>query len=318
MYLEEAKKVFAIEAAEITRAAGKLDQRFSQAVRVILACQGRVIVTGMGKSGLIGRKIAATLSSTGTPAFFLHPAEGIHGDLGMVTGDDVVLAISNSGETEEILHILPSLKRIGATLIAMTSKETSTLGKNCEIFLGIGVSQEACPLGLAPTASTTVTLALGDALAIVLLQARNFKPEDFAVFHPGGSLGRRLLLRVRDLMHTGEENPVITDDKLVKEALFQITAKNMGAVNVIDELGNLEGILTDGDIRRCLEKDELILSRPLKDVMTCNPRFITPDKLAAEALKLMQDRSITVLPVLEDRHLIGMLHLHDLLKAGIV
>lgn len=319
MYLEKAQEVFRLEAQAILEIGKKIDKQFSQAIETILQCSGRVIVTGMGKSGLIGRKIAATLASTGTPSFFLHPAEGIHGDLGMVTGEDVVIAISNSGETEELINILPVLKRIGATIIALTGKAESTLAKNSEIFLDIGVTQEACPLGLAPTASTTATLAMGDALAVVLLQARNFQPEDFAIFHPGGTLGRRLLLTVKDLMHQGEENPLIYEEKTVKEALFVITAKKLGAVNVIDKEGKLVGILTDGDLRRHMEKDDQLLAKKVGEVMTKSPKTIIPTRLAAQSLKLMQDKSITVLPVVdEESRLVGTLHLHDLLKAGIV
>jgi len=319
LYLEKAQEVFRLEAQAILEIGKKIDKQFSQAIETILQCSGRVIVTGMGKSGLIGRKIAATLASTGTPSFFLHPAEGIHGDLGMVTGEDVVIAISNSGETEELINILPVLKRIGATIIALTGKAESTLAKNSEIFLDIGVTQEACPLGLAPTASTTATLAMGDALAVVLLQARNFQPEDFAIFHPGGTLGRRLLLTVKDLMHQGEENPLIYEEKTVKEALFVITAKKLGAVNVIDKEGKLVGILTDGDLRRHMEKDDQLLAKKVGEVMTKSPKTIIPTRLAAQSLKLMQDKSITVLPVVdEESRLVGTLHLHDLLKAGIV
>lgn len=319
MYLEQAKEVFQIEAQAILNLAKELNGEFIEAVETILHCQGRVIVTGMGKSGLVGRKIAATLASTGTPSFFLHPAEGIHGDLGMVTSGDVVLAISNSGETEEIINILPVLKRIGAMIIALTGKSDSTLAKNSEIFLNIGVNKEACPLGLAPTASTTATLAMGDALAVVLLKARNFQPEDFALFHPGGSLGRRLLLTVADLMHIGTDNPVVVIGKKVKEALFEITAKKLGAVSVIDKDGVLLGIVTDGDLRRHLEKDEKILEKEVSQIMTKSPKTISANKLAAQALKMMEDKSITVLPVVDqDQKAIGMIHLHDLLKAGIV
>jgi len=319
MYLEKARELFSIEVEAIQKIADKLNQDFTQAVDTILDCQGRVVVTGMGKSGLIGRKISATLASTGTPSFFLHPAEGIHGDLGMVTGEDVVIAISNSGETDEIINILPTLKRLGAVIISLTGKKNSTLAKNSEVVLDIGVEREACPLGLAPTASTTATLAMGDALAIVLLEARHFQPEDFALFHPGGSLGRRLLLTVADLMHKEQENPLIAAGKSVKEALFVITDKKLGAVNVIDQEYRLVGILTDGDLRRHLEKDEKLLGKKVEEVMTAHPKTILQTRLAAQALKLMQDKSITVLPVLDEKDkLVGTIHLHDLLKAGIV
>lgn len=319
MYLDKAKEVLKIEAEAILKLRERLNEQFVQAVDTLLKCPGRVVVTGMGKSGHIGRKIAATLASTGTPTFFLHPAEGIHGDLGMVTEKDVVIAISNSGETEEVLSILPTLKRLGTTIIALTGKSQSSLAKNADVFLDIGVEKEACPLGLAPTASTTATLAMGDALAVVLLEARGFQPEDFALFHPGGALGRRLLLRVKDLMHSGEENPLVEQEKAVKEALFEMTRKKLGAVNVVDKAGSLVGILTDGDLRRQLEKGEGLLDRKIKEVMTPNPKTISPEKLAAQALKLMQDKSITVLPVVEENKiLVGAIHLHDLLKAGIV
>jgi arabinose-5-phosphate isomerase len=288
---------------------------------MILACQGRIVVTGMGKSGIIGRKINATLASTGTPSLFLHPAEGIHGDLGMVTASDVVIAISNSGETSELLGILPSVKRIGAPIIAFCGRDQSTLAKHADVVLDISVAKEACPLGLAPTASTTATLAMGDALAIALLSARKFRPEDFAVFHPGGALGRKLLLTVEAVMHQGEDNPLITLDKTVKEALFVITAKGLGATTVVDG-GRLVGLITDGDIRRGLEKGHDFLDKPVASLMTKVPRTITPDRLAAEALHIMENnkpRPITVLPVVDrEFQAIGMIHLTDLLRQGVV
>ena len=289
---------------------------------MILACTGRVIVTGMGKSGLIGKKIAATLASTGTPAFFLHPAEGIHGDLGMVTANDVVLAIAYSGETNEVISILPILRRIGVSIIAMTGKKSSTLARNADVVLDIAVEKEACPLGLAPTASTTATLAMGDALAVALLSMREFTPADFAVFHPGGALGRRLLLTVENVMHSGQDNPVITLGKSLKEALFVITAKGLGATTVVDENGLLAGIVTDGDIRRGLELGYDFLNRPVEELMTKTPRTITKEKLAAQALSIMEKnkpRPITVLPVVDETHrAIGMIHLTDLLRQGVV
>lgn len=320
--LDQAKQVLADEAAAIQALIPRIDGHFSAAVNMMLECPGRVVVTGMGKSGLIGKKIAATLASTGTPSFFLHPAEGIHGDLGMVTSSDIVLAISNSGETNEIVAIIPALKRIGSSIIAMCGRENSTLVQNADVFLDIGVEKEACPLGLAPTSSTTATLAMGDALAVALLSARKFKPEDFALFHPGGSLGRKLLLTVENVMHAGEENPTVTADKTVKEALFVITAKGLGVVSVIDNNGKLLGIMTDGDIRRGLEKGHEFLDKPVELSMTKNPRTITKDKLAAQALNKMEKnkpRPITVLPVVdEENRAIGMLHLTDLLRQGVV
>lgn len=322
MIVEQAQMVLKIEAEAIKSLIPRINGQFTAAVELILACEGRVVVTGMGKSGHIGRKISATLASTGTPSFFLHPAEGVHGDLGMVTSQDVVIAISGSGETAEVLSILPILKRIGASVIALCGREVSTLVKNSDIFLDVGVATEACPLGLAPTASTTATLAMGDALAVALLSARKFTPEDFALFHPGGALGRKLLLRVSDLMHIDAENPVITPDKTVKEALFVITDKGLGATLVVDEAGYLLGIVTDGDIRRGLEKGHEFLDKPVTDIMSKSARTITQDKLAAEALRTMeknQPRPITVLPVVDsERRAVGIIHITDLLRHGVV
>lgn len=322
MIIERAKEVLAIEAAAVEALIPRIDDQFAVAVEMILGCTGRVIVTGMGKSGHIGSKIAATLASTGTPAFFLHPAEAIHGDLGMVTGDDIVLALSHSGETNEVLSILPVLKRIGARIIALCGRDNSTLSQNADVFLDVGVAKEACPLGLAPTASTTATLAMGDALAVALLSARKFTPEEFALYHPGGALGRKLLLTVEQVMHSGEGNPVIPVGKTVKEALFVITEKGLGATIVVDESGRLLGIITDGDIRRCLEKGNDFLNKLVEDIMTKTPRTITKDKLAAQALHIMEKnkpRPITVLPVVDEAyHAIGMIHLTDLLRQGVV
>ncbi|MDR3561824.1 MAG: KpsF/GutQ family sugar-phosphate isomerase [Negativicutes bacterium] len=322
MIIEQAQKVLSIEAAAIEALIPRINGQFTAAVDMILACSGRVIVTGIGKSGLVGTKIAATFSSTGTPAFFLHPAEGIHGDLGMVTADDIILALSYSGETTEVIGILPALRRIGARIIAMTGREDSTLAKNADLVLDVAVEMEACPLGLAPTASTTATLAMGDALAVVLLSMRRFTPEDFALFHPGGSLGRKLLLTVEKVMHGGENNPTIAAGKSVKEALFIITAKGLGATAVVDPTGRLAGIITDGDIRRALEKGFDFLNQPVELFMTKTPRTITKDKLAAQALNVMEKnkpRPITVLPVVDDAgRPIGMIHLTDLLRQGVV
>ncbi|MGI6092274.1 MAG: KpsF/GutQ family sugar-phosphate isomerase [Negativicutes bacterium] len=321
--IEQARAVLKMEAEAIESLIPRINGQFTSAVRHIIECDGRVIVTGMGKSGHVGRKIAATLASTGTPAFFLHPAEAIHGDLGMVTADDIVLAISNSGETGEIIGIIPAIKRIGAHIVAMCGREQSTLVQNADVFLDIKVEQEACPLGLAPTSSTTATLAMGDALAIALLCAKNFTPEEFAIFHPGGALGRKLLLTVENVMHGGQDNPTITPDKTVKDALFVITDKGLGATSVIDETGKLMGILTDGDIRRGLErKGHDILDAKIGSLMTKKPRTITPDKLAAQALNIMEKntpRPITVLPVVDkDNNAIGIIHLTDLLRRGVV
>lgn len=320
--IDQAREVLAVEAAAIQALSSRINGQFTIAVNMILECKGRVVVTGMGKSGLIGKKIAATLASTGTPSFFLHPAEGIHGDLGMVTAHDIALAISNSGETAEIISILPTLKRIGVPVISMCGRNNSTLVNNSEVFLDISVEKEACPLGLAPTASTTATLAMGDALAVALLSSRKFQPEDFALFHPGGSLGRKLLLTVENVMHDGEDNPVVAPDKTVKEALFTITAKGLGVTSIIDREGKLLGILTDGDIRRGLEKGHDFLDKPVETIMTKNPRTITTDKLAAHALNIMEKnkpRPITVLPVVDsEKRAIGMLHITDLLRQGVV
>ena len=320
--LEEAKDVLQQEAKGIENLIPKLDQNFVNAVHMIMESKGRVVVTGMGKSGHIARKISATLASTGTPAIFLHPGEAIHGDLGMVTGDDVVLAISKSGETREVLNMLPSLKRIGAKIIAIVGEHNSTLAKNSDVILDASVEKEACPLGLAPTTSTTVALPLGDALAVVLLSCHHFTKDQFAIFHPGGSLGRKLLLTVENVMHKGEDNPVISEDSTVQDALFMMTEKGLGAVSVVDEDGVLVGLVTDGDVRRGLETGSNFLQWPVDAMMTKSPRIITNDKLAAEAMHIMeknQPRPITVLPVVDkDNKAVGMIHLTDLLRQGVV
>ena len=320
--LEDARNVLKLEAEAILELLPRINGDFTQAVEMILACSGRTVITGMGKSGIIGRKMAATLSSTGTPSFYLHPAEGIHGDLGMVTAGDVVIALSNSGETAEVLHILPSLRRIGAKIIAMVGKPDSTLGKNSDIVLDVGVSKEACPLGLAPTSSTTAALAFGDALAVELLAKRKFTADQFAVFHPGGALGRKLLMTVADVMHSGEENPVVSGDMKVQDALFVITDKGLGAVSVVDADNKMIGVLTDGDIRRGLSQGLSFLASPVTDLMTASPKTITEDKLAAEALHIMEankPRPITVLPVIDNaNHVIGLLHMTDLVRRGVM
>ncbi len=321
-YIETAAQVLREEAQAVEKQINALDQNFIDAVELIMSSKGRVVCTGMGKSGHIARKVSATLASTGTPSLFLHPGEGVHGDLGMVTGDDVVLAFSNSGETGEIIDLLPSLRRIGAKVISVTSNHVSTLAKNADVNLHVQVDHEACPLGLAPTTSTTVSLALGDALAVVLLDQHNFTAEKFAVFHPGGLLGRKLLLVVENIMHSGENNPVVHTDASVKDALFVMTEKGLGATNVVDEHGRLVGLVTDGDIRRGLDSGSDFLEWPVEEMMTKLPRTITKNKLAAEAMHVMeqnQPRPITVLPVVDERgHSIGMLHITDLLRRGIV
>lgn len=316
---QQAKDVLDIESEAILNLKESINGQFVEIVKEILNCPGRVIMTGMGKSGLIAKKLAATLASTGTPSFFLHPAEAIHGDLGMVTKDDIVIALSNSGETNEVLNIVPVIKRIGAKIIAMTGGLDSTLAKNSDYLLNTGVKEEACPLDLAPTASTTATLALGDALAIALLEARDFKPEDFALYHPGGSLGKKLLLKVDDVLHVREQNPVVNLETNLKETLFTMTSTGMGAANIVGEDGKLAGIITDGDIRRHLEKSPDLLNKLAGEIMTVNPKTILKDKLAAEALKIMQDYEIEDLPVVnENKEPLGLINFQDLLKAGVL
>lgn len=320
--LEQARQVLRMEAEAVLEQVERIDEHFKAAVEMIMACPGRTVITGMGKSGIIGRKMAATLASTGTPSFYLHPAEGIHGDLGMVTEGDVVIALSNSGETGEVLHILPSLRRIGAKLIAMVGNPNSTLAKNSDIVLNVGVTREACPLGLAPTSSTTAALAYGDALALALLSKRKFTASQFAVFHPGGSLGRKLLLTVEDIMHSGTENPLVKADISVQDALFVITDKGLGAVSVVDDDNKMLGVLTDGDIRRGLSKGVDFLKRPVTELMTASPKTITKEKLAAQALHIMESnrpKPITVLPVVDaENHVIGLLHMTDLVRQGVL
>lgn len=298
----------------------RLDSSFAHAVELVLNCRGRLVVTGMGKSGAIGRKLAATFSSTGTPSLFLHPAEGIHGDLGMVTGTDVVLALSNSGESEEIASILPAVGRIGAKMIAMVGRPESTLGSYADVVLDTSVECEACPLGLAPTTSTTVQLALGDALALAVMEARRFTREDYALFHPGGALGRKLLLRVNDVMRKGSEMAVVKADVVLRDILFVITRAGAGAACVVDDGGQLIGIITDGDVRRALLADEKALSKVASEVMVAGPRTITPERLATEGLRKMEGppKQIGEMPVVEDGRPVGMLMLKDLVAAGIV
>jgi arabinose-5-phosphate isomerase len=318
--IDEARRVIRVEAQALSAMADRIDDSFEKAIDLILRSPGRVIVSGMGKSGLVGQKIASTMASTGTPAFFLHPAEGIHGDLGMIMTGDVVIAISNSGETEEILRILPSIKRLGAPLVAMSGNSVSNLARSSDVFLDVSVAEEACPLGLAPTASTTATLAMGDALAVALLVKRGFKAEDFAIFHPGGALGKKLILRVEDLMHSGEAVPLVREDTLMKEALFEITDKGLGVTGVSDSSGTLIGVITDGDLRRSLEKGFDILNQRASEIMKRGPLRIKRSELAAAALKTMEQRAITSLFVFEDDRSsapCGIIHLHDILKAGI-
>jgi len=320
MLIEEARRVIRVEAEALLAMAERIDSSFEQAIELILRSSGRVIVSGMGKSGLVGQKIASTMASTGTPAFFLHPAEGIHGDLGMIMTGDVVIAISNSGETEEILRILPSIKRLGAHLIALSGNPASNLARSSDVFLDVSVGEEACPLGLAPTASTTATLAMGDALAVALLVRRGFRAEDFALFHPGGSLGKKLIMRVEDMMHTGDSIPLVQTDTLMKEALFVITDKGLGVTGVCDVSGALVGVITDGDLRRALERGYDILNQRADGIMKAGPLRIKRSELAAAALQIMEKRSITSLFVFDDEVSTapcGIVHLHDILKAGI-
>ena len=308
------------EAKAVFELAHRIDDRFDKACQLLLACQGRVVVTGMGKSGHIGKKIAATLSSTGTPAFFMHPGEASHGDFGMITHQDTVIAISNSGNTDEIVTLLPLLKRLHIPLIALSGNPESTLAKVADVSLDVSVQQEACPLGLAPTTSTTVSLVMGDALAIALLQARGFSAEDFALSHPGGSLGKRLLLRVDDIWHQGEQLPMVSEDSTIKEALIEISAKKLGMTCVIDAQGHLVGIYTDGDVRRTLNQEYNINTTLMKEVMSKQGRTILKGTLAAEALAIMQEFSITSLVVLDEQKAkpFAIVHLHDLLRANVI
>jgi arabinose-5-phosphate isomerase len=314
-----AREVLETEASAITALIPRLDGSFTAACRLMLACRGRVVVTGMGKSGHVANKIAATLASTGTPAFFVHPGEASHGDLGMITGEDLVLALSNSGETSELVTILPLIKRLGVKLIAFTGKPDSTLAKTADVHLDVSVAREACPLNLAPTASTTASLAMGDALAVALLEARGFTEEDFARSHPGGSLGRRLLLRVEDIMHKGEALPRVAEGTALSQALMEMTRKGLGMTAIVDKQGRVAGIYTDGDLRRTLDKRVDVHQARIDDVMTRNCTVVAPETLAGEALHLMESRKFNGLLVVgKDRELLGALNMHDLLRAGIV
>lgn len=308
-----------IERDAISALENRIDDHFIRACEVIMACKGRVVVTGMGKSGHIGHKIAATLASTGTPSFFVHPGEASHGDMGMITSQDVVIAISNSGNTSEVITILPLIKRMGAPLISMTGNPNSTLAKEAVANLDVSVAAEACPLGLAPTSSTTATLVMGDALAVALLEARGFSAEDFAFSHPGGSLGRKLLLRVSDIMHIGDRIPIVSEDTTLSGALLEISRKGLGMTTVADATGAMTGIFTDGDLRRTLDKSVDVHTTPMRDVMTRNGRAIQPDQLAAEALNLMDELKINALPVVDKSGtLVGAINMHDLLRAGVI
>lgn len=314
------KAVLEIEAREVAALATRIDDNFVRACELMLHCSGRIVVLGMGKSGHIGGKIAATLASTGSPAFFVHPGEASHGDLGMITPQDVVLALSNSGETREILTILPIIKRLNVPLIALTGNAQSTLAKNCSVHIDVATAQEACPLGLAPTSSTTATLAMGDALAVALLETRGFTKEDFARSHPSGTLGRRLLLHINDLMRTGAEIPRVAEDASLSTALLEMTRKGMGMTAIVSPDNGVIGIFTDGDLRRILERKDLNLhATTIADVMTVNPRTSRPDLLAAEALQLMQAHHVNQLLITDTQDkLIGALNMHDMLRAGVI
>lgn len=314
-----AREVLHTEADAIVALSDRLGDDFLAALELILQCSGRVVVTGIGKSGHVGNKIAATLASTGTPSFFMHPAEAAHGDLGMLTEQDVLLALSNSGESAEVVALLPAIKRRGIPIIAMTGRPQSTLGREATVHLDAAVEKEACTLGLAPTTSTTAALALGDALAVTLLDARNFKPEDFALSHPGGSLGRRLLVHISDLMHSGDTLPRVPSGSSLKEALLEMTRKGLGMTAVVDDADNLIGIFTDGDLRRTLDQTLDLAGLTIDDVMTRNPRTIAANLLAVEAVKEMERRKINGLLVVDPHgRLAGALNMHDLLKAGVV
>jgi arabinose-5-phosphate isomerase len=312
MSVEIARKVLRIEAQAIQDLAGRLDESFKRAVRMILDCRGRVVVTGMGKSGIICQKIAATLTSTGTPAFFMHPAEAIHGDLGMVVKGDVVLAVSNSGETDELLRLLETIRRLGAGLISMTGKPGSTLAEQSDVSLDIQIAQEACPLGLVPTASTTAALAMGDALAVAVYSARGFSESDFARFHPGGRLGRRVLT-VEHIMHAGAAVPRVTPATTVREAVAEMTAKKLGCTTVVDADGRLAGFFTDGDLRRLLQQEGRPLEEAIDRYMTRGPATIHRQELASRALAILEERRITAVPVVDEAGILeGIVHLHDL------
>ena len=307
------------EAAAVLNLSSRITDDFAKACRFMLACEGRIVVTGMGKSGHICGKIAATLASTGSPAFFVHPGEASHGDLGMITDKDVVLALSNSGETREILTIVPIIKRLGIPLIALTGDSTSNLAREADIHIDVGVPQEACPLNLAPTSSTTAALAMGDALAIAVLESRGFTEKDFARSHPGGSLGRRLLLHISDIMHSGAEVPAVTEEAHLKEALVEMTKKGLGMTAIVDENYRLAGIYTDGDLRRTLDQEVDLSHSLVRDFMTTGCKTATPNLLAAEALQIMQRSKINGLLIVDDeRRLIGAINMHDLLRAGVV
>ncbi|MFA6357562.1 MAG: KpsF/GutQ family sugar-phosphate isomerase [Candidatus Omnitrophota bacterium] len=316
---KRAKEVFDIEADAIIQLKSRIGKNFIQAIELVLKCKGRVVVSGMGKTGIIAQKFSATLASTGTPSLFLHTAEAIHGDLGKVTVDDIVIILSNSGSTAEMKQLLPILKKIGSPIISLTGNIKSILAKYSDVVLDVSVKKEACPLGLAPTASTTASLAMADALAVCLLECKGFKEKDFAFFHPGGALGRRLLLSVEDIMRRGQANAIVSEDKKVSQVLCAITRARAGSAIVVDKKGKVKGIFTDGDLRRHLESDENLPSRRITEVMTKNPTVVKKDMLAAEAMHIMQSKKIDEIPVVDNNfHPLGLLDVQDLLKAGLV
>lgn len=318
-YIASARRTVQLEAEAVQRLEARIDNHFARACDLILSCRGRTIVTGMGKSGHIGRKIAATLASTGSPAFFVHPGEASHGDLGMITSEDVVIAISSSGTSAEIVTLLPLIKRLGVPLISMTGNPTSPIARFADALIDISVDKEACPLNLAPTTSTTVTLVMGDALAIALLEARGFTAEEFALSHPGGALGRKLLLRVADIMHGGQEVPRVQEDSLLRHALVEMTAKGFGMTTVVSPSGELLGVFTDGDLRRAVDQGVDINTVAVAAVMTRNCKTVSADSLAAEALHIMETGKITALVVEDEEHRpVGVIHMHDILRAGII
>jgi len=317
--LDVGRRVLDIEARAVQALIQRLDGGFSDAVDLLYDCKGKVVVSGMGKSGLIGQKIAATMASTGTPSFFLHPAEGLHGDLGMLARGDLLIAISNSGETQEILQLLPFMERMGVPVVSIVGRMGSTLAKNSAVALDVSVAEEACPMGLAPTASTTATLAMGDALAVALLEKRGFKEQDFAQFHPGGTLGRRLLVKVRDVMHAGAELPQVQETVSTSVALLEMSAKKLGMTTVVDRAGALLGVITDGDLRRFVQQGGDFSKGTAGSLASRRPKLIGPDELAAKAVEMMERYAITTLVVADNaKRIVGVVHLHDLLKHGIV
>ena len=321
MTQETARRVLQIEGEAILNLIDQVDENFDCAVELISRCKGKVVLTGIGKSGLVGKKIASTLASTGTPAFFLHPAEGIHGDLGMLSPKDIIMIVSNSGETEEIIQLTPILKRMNIKMIVMTGNHNSSIASQADVIINTSVREEACQWGLVPTASTTAALAMGDALAVAILEKKGFKEEEFAILHPGGALGKRLLLQVKDIMHRGESIPWVTENTLMKDTLLEMTSKRLGVTAVVDKRKNLTGVFTDGDLRRALEKHDDLLNKKVSEVMMMNPKRIRDDALAVQALQMMEEYAITSLFVFKGKRrnrAVGIVHMHDLLKEGII